>query len=69
MVILPPPFVKTKYEGYFWNLSDKKLYSLKIDGVLKPLKAQRGGYVIPRTGIVTRLAIIFQLRDAVSFIV
>ena len=27
-----------KYPGYFWNVEDKKLYSIKIKGVLKPLK-------------------------------
>jgi len=38
MVILPIDFVATKYPGYFFNISDGQLYSLKIDGVLKPLK-------------------------------
>jgi len=37
MVSLPKEFVATKYPGYFFNLKDKKLYSLKIDGILKPL--------------------------------
>ena len=38
MVKLPDDFVATKYPGYFFNTADDKLYSLKIDGVLKPLK-------------------------------
>jgi len=37
MVCLPPQYVATKYPGYFWNVEDQKLYSLKISGVLKPL--------------------------------
>ena len=38
MVILPPQFVSTKYTGYFWNLETQRLYSLKISGVLRPLR-------------------------------
>lgn len=38
MVTLPAPFVATKYPGYFFNTEDEKLYSIKIDGVLKQLK-------------------------------
>jgi len=38
MVKLPSEFVATKYPGYFWNTETQVLYSLKIDGVLKPLK-------------------------------
>lgn len=41
MVTLPPQFVATKYPGYFFNTLDKKLYSIKIDGILKPLKLRR----------------------------
>lgn len=38
MVKMKPEFVATKYPGYFFNTSDEQLYSMKIDGVLKPLK-------------------------------
>lgn len=38
MVKLEPQFVATKYPGYFFNTTDHKLYSMKIDGILKPLK-------------------------------
>lgn len=38
MVKLPSQFVATKYPGYFFNTEDEQLYSLKVDGVLKPLK-------------------------------
>jgi len=41
MVILPPPFVKTKYAGYFWNVNEQRLYSIKITGILKTLKLQK----------------------------
>lgn len=37
MVTLPKDFVATKYNGYFWNLKEQKLYSLKVTGVLRPL--------------------------------
>ncbi len=37
MVTLPPDFVATRHAGYFWHLKEKKLYSLKVGGVLRPL--------------------------------
>lgn len=37
MVSLPKDFVATRYPGYFFNVKDELLYSIKIDGVLKPL--------------------------------
>ena len=37
MVTLPKEFVAIKYPGYFWNLNDNRLYSLKVSGVLRPL--------------------------------
>lgn len=41
MITFKPEFIATKYPGYFFNTEDNKLYSMKIDGVLKPLKYQR----------------------------
>ena len=38
MITFPKPYVATKYPGYFFNKEDNQLYSLKIDGVLKPIK-------------------------------
>lgn len=38
MITFQKPFVATKFPGYFFNTTDEKLYSMKIDGVLKPLK-------------------------------
>lgn len=44
MVKLPKEFVALPQPGYFWNLSDEKLYSCKITGMLKPLKPSHLGY-------------------------
>jgi len=38
MITFKPEFVATKFPGYFFNVEDEKLYSIKIEGVLKPLK-------------------------------
>ena len=38
MITFPPEFVATKFPGYFWNVKDQKLYSLKVTGVLRPLR-------------------------------
>jgi hypothetical protein len=38
MIVLPEEFEPTFYDGYFWNTANKKLYSIKVDGVLIPLK-------------------------------
>jgi hypothetical protein len=40
-VTLPSNFIAMYYSGYFYNLDDCKLYSLKVKGVLKPLKHQK----------------------------
>jgi hypothetical protein len=41
MVTFPKDFVAIRYPGYFWNLVDKKLYSMKVSGVLRPLAGPR----------------------------
>jgi hypothetical protein len=38
VVTLPNDFVATKYSGYFWHLKEKKLYTLRVSGILRPLK-------------------------------
>ena len=43
MVTLPKEFVATRYPGYFWNVVEKKLYSIKITGELKPMTFDKGG--------------------------
>ena len=40
MVTLPKEFVATKYPGYFWNIQNEQLYSVKVTGTLKPLAKQ-----------------------------
>ena len=43
MVVLPSEFVQLDpCPGYYWNRYEKKLYSCKIDGLLKPLTFQKG---------------------------
>ena len=44
MVKLPTDFVANKYPGYFWNLYDQKLYSIKVSGILRPLYLHEGNY-------------------------
>ena len=44
MVTLPKQFVATRHPGYFFNKDDEHLYSLKMDGVLKPLKFHKPDY-------------------------
>jgi hypothetical protein len=43
MVTLPKEFVATRYPGYFWNVVEKKLYSIKVTGELKPMAFDKGG--------------------------
>jgi len=37
MITLPPEFTATKYSGYFWNVNEQALYSIKIGGRLRRL--------------------------------
>jgi hypothetical protein len=41
MITFPKEFIATKYPGYFWNLTDGQLYSVKVTGALKPLAKMR----------------------------
>ena len=43
MITLPAYYVPTKYTGYFFNLQDKCLYSLKVAKELRILKKQFPG--------------------------
>ena len=43
MVTLPKDFVATRYPGYFWNVAEKKLYSIKVTGELRPMTFHKGG--------------------------
>lgn len=39
-VTFTPDFIATKFPGYFFNTVNNKLYSMKMTGILKPLKFQ-----------------------------
>lgn len=41
MIKFPPQFVATKFPGYFWNVVDQHLYSIKVTGMLRPLAFQK----------------------------
>lgn len=41
MITLPPEFTATKYPGYFWNTRTQSLFSIKVTGVLRPIKKCR----------------------------
>lgn len=43
MIVLPSEFVMTRYPGYFWNIIEKKLYSIKVTGELRPMTFDKGG--------------------------
>lgn len=38
MITLPPQFAATCYPGYYWNVIERKLYSIKVSGILTPIK-------------------------------
>lgn len=38
IVSLPKGFVATKFPGYFWHIEEQQLYTIKVHGVLTPLK-------------------------------
>lgn len=57
MVTLPEEFIAIKdYPGYFWHFTEKKLYSIKVSGMLKPLYYNKGyehlppGYQVSKDG-------------------
>lgn len=43
MVTLPKDFVATRYSGYFWNVKERKLYTIKVTGELRPMTFNKGG--------------------------
>ena len=38
MITFPDGFVATKFPGYFWNTTYEKLYTMKVTGVLRPMR-------------------------------
>lgn len=58
-VTFPHEFIAVpRHPGYYYNIKNKTLYSIKVDGVLKPLKKHkeskfnryRSGWVVSRNG-------------------
>lgn len=43
-VKFPEGFTALKFPGYFWNREEKRLYSIKVNGVLTPLTVNKGRY-------------------------
>lgn len=41
MITFPPEFVTTRFPGYFWNTATRRLYTIKVTGELRELKASR----------------------------
>lgn len=41
IVSLPKGFVATKFPGYFWHIEEQKLYTIKVTGVLNPIKISK----------------------------
>lgn len=41
MIVFPVGFIETRYPGYYFEPSSNQLYSIKITGMLKPLKPQK----------------------------
>lgn len=60
MIVFPSEFVATEWNGYFWNVETKELYSLK-SGVLRRLGKHK-----PYTGMVNGRAIDLPERYVVS---
>jgi len=49
MVSLPKDLTATKFPGYFWDVKEHVLYSIKVGGVLKPLKRRDAKYLVHNT--------------------
>lgn len=38
MITFPDGFVATRFPGYYWNTTDEKLYTMKVTGILRPMR-------------------------------
>jgi hypothetical protein len=45
---LPAGFVSIEYPGYFWHVPSQSLWTMKVDGILKPMKSRNIPYYIAR---------------------
>ena len=58
MISFGKEFIEIRYAGYFWNRDDERLYSIKMRGILTPLKRVRPhrrnnfqeGYLVSHNG-------------------
>lgn len=48
MICFPKEFIATRYPGYYWNAKTLQLYSIKIQGILRPLKKIKRNHWMPR---------------------
>ena len=48
MITFPHEFIETKFAGYFWHTVEKQLYSIKVSGILTPLKMRKCYMVMGR---------------------
>ena len=63
MITFPDGFVATRFPGYFWNTTDEKLYTMKVTGVLRPMRIStpppdqpdRASYRVSVNGVRRRL--------------
>jgi hypothetical protein len=59
MITFPPNLVAVRYPGYYWDVVDQKLYSIKQYGELREIKLRpdskwnnfQAGYVVSHKGI------------------
>jgi hypothetical protein len=81
MIHLREDFVSIKnYPGYFWSVTEQQLYTLKVSGVLRPMKPHKGwksyytcvppGYQVSKDGRRRHLALsdLKELHLSPSFI-
>lgn len=40
MITFPKELIAIRYDGYYWHPEEMKVYSIKIQGKLKPLKTK-----------------------------
>jgi len=45
---LPMGFVSIEYPGYFWHVPSQILWTMKVDGILKPMKPRSIPYHVAR---------------------
>lgn len=62
MIVLPPGLVSIKYPGYFFDLNERKLYSIK-SGILRQVKKRKAFRNYPSRWIISNNGIRIPLSD------